>query len=90
MNIDIEKLSEYAACLLPVPEIAILLDIEEFYLLEAIRDKANPVSKAYFRAKAETLATIRKQEVELAKAGSPLALENVANYIIEQNASENG
>lgn len=88
--IDNDKLKEYAADLLPVSTIAILLDVEDFELLEAISDKSTETSKVYHRAKSETIAAIRKQEVELAKAGSPLAIENVGNYIIEQTNSENG
>lgn len=87
---DIDKLKEYAADLLPIETIAVLLDVEEILLREAIFDRSTDVSRAYFRGQAETIAAIRKQEVELAKAGSPLAVENVAGYIIEQKTSENG
>lgn len=88
--IDIEKLKEYAADLLPVDTISVLLDVDEIVLREAISDRATDISRAYYRGQAETIAAIRKQEVELAKAGAPLAVENVAGYIIEQKSSENG
>jgi len=87
---DIEKLKEYAADLLPVHTIAVLMDLDVIALQEAISDRTNDISKAYYRGQAETIAAIRKQEVALAKAGSPLAVENVSNYIIEQINSENG
>ena len=88
--IDIKKLKEYAADLLPVDMIAILLNIDEIVLQEAISDRSSDASKVYYLGQAETIAAIRKQEVELAKAGSPLAVENVSGYIIEQKTSENG
>lgn len=88
--INIDKLKEYAADLLPIETIAILLNVDELLLREAISDRATDISGAYYLGQAETIAAIRKQEVELAKAGSPLAVENVALYIIEQKTSENG
>lgn len=86
----IDKLKEYAADLLPIDAIAILLEIDELLLRELISDHTSEASKAYYFGQAETIAAIHKQEVELAKAGSPLAVENVADYIIEQKTSENG
>lgn len=88
--INVEKLKEYAADLLPLETIAILLNTDDISLREAISDRATDISRAYYLGQAETIAAIRKQEVELAKAGSPLAVENVALYIIEQKSSENG
>ena len=88
--INVEKLKEYAADLLPIETIAILLNEDELLLREAISDRATAISRAYYLGQAETIAAIRKQEVELAKAGSPLAVENVALYIVEQKTSENG
>ncbi len=88
--IDIEKIKEYAADLLPIDVIAVLLNVDEFTLRDAISDRRSEVSIAYYRGQAETIAAVRKQEVELAKAGSPLAVEMVSSYIIEQKTSENG
>ena len=87
---NIEKLKELAADLLPIETISILLDVDELILREVISDRTSEASRAYYLGQAETIAAIRKQEVELAKAGSPLAVENVADYIIEQKTSENG
>lgn len=90
MNIDLEKLKQLASDLLPVDLIAILLDVDVLELQTSIADKGSDVSKTYYKGQAETIAAIRKQEVELAKAGSPMAVENVNEYIIEQKISENG
>lgn len=88
--IDIEKLKEYAADLIPIDMIAVLLDIDEILLRDVISDRTTPISRAYYQGQAETIAAIRKQEVQLAKAGSPLAVENVSGYIIDQKSAENG
>lgn len=88
--IDLEKLKEYASNLLPINIIAVLLDINEYEFRDMIADIRSEVSKIYYRSQAETIAAIRKQEIELAKSGSPLSIENVESYIIEQKLSENG
>lgn len=85
-----EKIKELAGYLIPIDMIAVLLNVNEDLLREAISDKSSPVSKAYYLGQAETMMEIRKQEIELAKAGSPLAVQNVGDYIIEQKSSENG
>lgn len=90
MNIDIDKLKSFASDLLPVDLIAVLLDVDVLDLQTSIADRGSDVSRAYYKGQAETIAAIRRQEVELAKAGSPMAVENVNEYIIEQKTSENG
>ena len=87
---DLEKLKELAGDLLPIDLIATLLDVDELILREAISNRHSTASRAYHLGKAETIAAIRKQEIELAKSGSPFAIENTADYIIEQQTSENG
>ena len=87
---DLEKLKELAGDLLPIDLIATLLDVDELILREAISNRHSTASRAYYLGKAETIAAIRKQEIELAKAGSPFALELSTNFIIEQLQSENG
>lgn len=88
--INVDKIKELSSYLLPIDIIATLLDVDEYKLRDAIDDKASEISKAYYLGQAQTVADIRKQEVELAKAGSPLAVQNVGNYILEQKTSENG
>lgn len=90
VTFDIEKLQELAGDLLPIDLIATLLDVDELILREAIGDRHTSVSRAYHLGKAQTIAAIRKQEIELAKSGSPFAIEKTAGYIIEQLTSENG
>ena len=90
MSTDIERLKELAGDLLPINIIATLLSVDETELRERISDKQSDVSIAYHLGKAETIAAIRKQEIELAKSGSPFAIEQTATYIIEQLTSENG
>lgn len=81
-------LSEYASLLMTISEIAILLDVDEDELREDIADKTSEVSKAYKSGKIKTILELHRQEIELAKLGSPLSVEITHNYIINQQTNE--
>lgn len=83
-----EKIKELASYLMSIPDIAILIGMDEDKLRDEIADKSTEISKAYRLGKAETILEVRKQEVALAKSGSPMALENIAEYLIDQSHSE--
>ena len=81
------RIAELAAALTPISEIAALLDIDDMLRL-AINDKSSPVRKVYFKAKAETAHKLRKQEIELAEVGSPLAVQLTSAYLRDMQADE--
>ena len=87
--IDIEKLKEYASCLMTIPNIAVLMDIDIDELTDEIRNRKTDISKAYYKGKAETILAIRQQEIQLAKAASPMAIELAQEFLIEQSQHEN-
>ena len=87
---QLEMISIYASNLMLPSEIATLLNIDEQELLEAIRNKQSDASRAYRVGKTETTLAIRRQEVELAKMSSPLAVQNVAKYISQMDTEEDG
>jgi hypothetical protein len=84
----IDKIKEYASLLMPVPDIAVLIGMDEDELKAKIADKTSEHSKAYRLGKAETVLEIRRQEIALAKAGSPMAVELMQDYLLEQIQSE--
>ena len=84
----LDRIAELAAALTPISEIAALLDLNEDMLRLAINDKSSPVRKVYFRAKAETAHKLRKQEIELAEVGSPLAVQLTSAYLRDMQADE--
>jgi len=86
---QIEKISEYAGLLLTIGDIAVLLELDEDELREHISIKNTEVSKAYRRAKAEMILEMRNEEIQLAKLGSPGAMDIIQKYIIDQKISEN-
>lgn len=84
----LHKIAELARDLTPISEIAALLDINEDMLRMEINDKSSPVRHAYMKAKAETARELRKNELELAKVGAPLAVQLTSNYLKEMQADE--
>jgi hypothetical protein len=84
----IDKIREYASLLMPLPDIAVLTGTDEDELREKIADKSTGESKAYRLGRAETILEIRRQEIALAKAGSPMAVELMQDYLLEQLQSE--
>jgi hypothetical protein len=84
----IDKVKEYASLLMPISEIAILIGMNEDNLKEKIADKTSEYSKSYHLGKAETILEIRRQEIALAKAGSPMAVELIQDYLLDQSIQE--
>lgn len=87
---ELEKLQECAGLLMNINDIAVLMDIDEDELREDINNKFSPASKAYRKGKAQFIFEIRKQEIDLAKLGSPQAVEQMHKYLIDQKIQENG
>lgn len=74
-----ERILELARNLTPPADIAILLGIPLRELREAL-DSEMPMAVEYRRIRAEKRLEARRQNIELAKAGSPTALEAVERY----------
>lgn len=77
----IQRVRELAEALTPVSDIAALLDVDEISLREELSNKSSALRKAYDKGKATTALALRKQELELAKIGSPLAVQLTAAYV---------
>ncbi len=84
----IHNVRELAEALTPVSDIAALLDVDESVLRDELGNKLSPVRKAYDKGKATTALALRKQELELAKVGSPLAVQLSATYIKDMTIDE--
>ena len=77
-----------AAELPPVREMAALLGIDEDALRLELSDRSSAARAAYFRAKAETANRLRRQELEFARLGSPLAVQLTGEYLREMTSDE--
>ena len=76
----LDEIRNYVALLTPIPDMALLMDVDERILRDEIDDRTSPVSLAYRRAKAEVALKLRTRDIELADAGSTTAAANVADY----------
>ncbi len=85
---QIERIKDLAACLTPISDIAVLLDIDIDALRMDIHDRTNPISRAYYHAKADISLKLRKQEIELANVGSPLAVQLTNSYLLNMDSDE--
>jgi hypothetical protein len=84
----IAKIKDYASNLLRPDQIALMLDLDTMEFKQTLRLKKHPASIAYNKGKLTTILAIRQQEIDLAKLGSPQAVEMVNKFIIDQELSE--
>lgn len=84
----IDRVTELAADLTPVSDIAVFLDVNEDLLRMELRSPSSPLGRAYRRTKAETSLALRRQELALARVGSPLAVQMAASYLRDMDADE--
>lgn len=84
----IDQVSELAANLTPPGDIAVLLDLDPDELNVELSLKDSPLRRAYLKAKATTALMLRRQEIDLARVGSPLAVQMAGTYFREMNSSE--
>lgn len=74
--------------LTPVSDIAVLMDIDERRFREILSDRSHLASLAYRKGKAERALQIRQNELELAEAGSPLAVQLIGSYLRDMDSDE--
>ena len=84
----VQEVRDLVALLTPIPDIALLLGVEERTLRDEIDDISSPVSLAYREAKARVALEMRKREIELAEAGSPTAAQNISAYFCQMVSEE--
>ena len=84
----LEQIEQYAAIYLKISDMAIILGIPAEVLRQDIAEKASDVSKAYHRGKAASRVKLLHQEMQLAYVGSPLALENTRNNLLDMEDDE--
>jgi len=85
---QIGMIEKYAALLLKISDIALLIDADPDELREEISNKKTEISKIYHKAKLQIITRLRIQEIEQAELGSNTAIELVTKYIQEQQLDE--
>lgn len=85
---QLEKLQEYAAALMHVTEIAILLEIppddQTAFEVICLNDRTSPLYRAFHTGRLQTKLELRRNIIKLAKAGSPAAEPMAIKFINEQ------
>ena len=84
----LKQVEEYSGLFLLPEQISRLLDIPLSDFKSDIRKREHPLKIAYEKGKFNTLLELRKQEIDLAKMGSPMAIELVNGFRIEQKQGE--
>jgi hypothetical protein len=85
---QMEKIKELASQLMRPEHIALLIGVDQEEFKRNIKHQSSPAYIAYETGKAETILELRKQELKLAKLGSPLAVEMVHRFMVDQEQNE--
>lgn len=82
------QIEQYVSIYLKFSDMAVMLGISATQLREDIADKSTEVSRRYHRGKAASRVKLLHQEMQLAYVGSPLALENTRNNLLDMEDDE--
>lgn len=85
---QIATIEQLASIYMPIRDIALILEVDETALREDIQCQSNPASRAYRKGKALSKVALHQQEMNLAKVGSPLALENARQNLLDMEDDE--
>lgn len=85
---QLEKIKELASQLMRPDHIALLIGVDQEEFKRKIKHKGSDAYKAYESGKAETILELRKQEIKLALLGSPLAVDIVRRFLVDQEENE--
>lgn len=85
---QIENVEKLSSLYMKISDIALIIGADENKLRQDIDNANTSVSLAYRKGKALRKLELRKQEMELARVGSPLALENAQKALIDMEDDE--
>lgn len=85
---ELKQIEQLASLYLPISDIATVLGKNAEVLRRDIKTKDSPAEKAYTKGKVSSKIQLRKQEMLLAKVGSPLALDNVRKALMDMEDDE--
>ena len=77
----LEKVQTLAETLTPISEMSVLLDIKEDELRDEVMDASTQLHHAYYLGMAKVKQQLRKNELDLAAAGSPQAGQRTHDYL---------
>lgn len=88
VKLDLDLLGQLTDDLTPIPDMALLLDVDEGALRIALSDRDTEAWRVYHRHKALAARIVRRRNIELAAAGSPTAAAAVNDYLTTMSLEE--
>lgn len=85
---QLERVEQLASIYMTITDIALIIEVEPEQLRADVANELSEVSRRYRRGKAISKVELHKQEMQLAKVGSPMALENARNNLLEMEDDE--
>lgn len=85
---QLEDIKKMASVYMTITEMASIMNLNKEELKSDILMDGSPANRAYYSGKNSTKLLLRKQEMELAKVGSPLALENCRAALLDMEDDE--
>lgn len=85
---QLKEIEEYASIFMKISDIASLVGVESEVLRTDILGRNIEVSKAYKLGKARSKTELHRQDMKMAKIGSPLAVENVYKNLLNMEDDE--
>ena len=77
----LKKVQDLAETLTPISEMSVLLDIKEDELHDEMVNPASELHRVYYLGMAKVKQQLRKNEIDLAAAGSPQAVQRTHEYL---------
>lgn len=85
---ELKQIEQMASLYMSISDIATILGVWPEELRRQVKIKGNLASIAYNKGKTMRKLELRKQEIQLAQVGSPLALENARQALIDMEEDE--
>lgn len=85
---QLEQVEKLASIYMKITDIALVIEVDPDELRADISNEKSEVSRRYRRGKANSKAELLAQEMQLAKVGSPLALENARKNLLDMEDDE--
>ena len=85
---QLAQIERFASIYLPISDMALMLDLRPEQLRLDISQRDSAVSRAYHRGKASAKVKLHEQEMMLAQVGSPLALMNAKDNLLDMEDDE--
>lgn len=83
-----EMIEKMAAIFMKISDMAAILGLDADQLRDEIKRDGSQANLAYQKGKVTTVVEIHKQEMMLARLGSPTAIENMRNNLLDMEEDE--